>query len=66
MLTITFHNITPKGKPSETEATLADYDWTVRVNSQRIAYGTLKGHDRSQGWPALLAQLAAEQLAKAT
>jgi hypothetical protein len=36
----------------------ANYDAVVRVNERVIWQGRVEGHDRDQGWPALLRQLA--------
>jgi len=41
-----------------------DYAWSVHVNQKEIAHGILRGHTRSDGWVALLAELVAQQIPK--
>lgn len=37
----------------------ANYTYEVRVNSEVVEKGRITGHDRSDGWPALLLDIAA-------
>lgn len=35
----------------------SNYEYEVRVNDETIERGTLKDHDRADGWRALVSQL---------
>ena len=48
MLTITFTNYSKTFQ-------IADYEYEVFVNGDRIAKGLVKGHDRDNGWEGLVA-----------
>lgn len=52
MMTITIHNV---GQ----DATGHTYTVEVSVNGRRIDQIVVKGHDRADGWPRLLEQIAA-------
>ena len=56
MMTIKIYNVT-EGSSEETEIN-ADYRYSVFVNDEMIAVGTVSGHNRSDGWPALLELIA--------
>ena len=34
-----------------------DYTWEVRIAEHRVAFGELKGHQRSKGWFPLLRKI---------
>jgi len=36
----------------------ANYDYSVFVNGSKIASGTVIGHNRADGWPALVKRIA--------
>lgn len=42
------------------DETTGNYRYTVAVNHRFIAYGAIRGHNRAEGWAALLCQLANE------
>jgi hypothetical protein len=53
MLTLYIRNIkTVKG--------IADYEYIVMVNAEKIAEGEVKGHKRSDGWAKLVHKIADE------
>ena len=54
MMTITLHNV-------GSDATGHTYTVEVSVNGRRIDQLVVKGHNRADGWPRLLEQVAAEK-----
>lgn len=48
----------------KTKNNIADYDYVVMVNKTKIAEGTLKKHDRAQGWAKLVKRIAEEHKEK--
>lgn len=38
----------------------ANYEYEVRVNDETLERGIIKGHNRDDGWRALLAQIVKE------
>lgn len=59
LLTIDILNVHQDGR-------ICDYDWVAYVNQRIIAEGTVKGHNRDDGWIVLVEKLAKqyqEQLA---
>ena len=57
MLTIYLRNIkTIKG--------IADYEYVVMVNAEKIAEGKVKGHKRSDGWVLLVKRICEQEEGK--
>jgi len=43
-------------------APTSDYSYAVYINRDCIATGSVKGHERAKGWPALVKQIAEEHV----
>jgi len=51
MLTLYIRNV-------KTKNNIADYEYIVMVNSEKIAEGTIKKHNRADGWKPLVRRIA--------
>jgi len=51
MLTLYIRNV-------KTKNNIADYEYIVMVNAEKIAKGTIKKHKRSDGWKPLVKRIA--------
>ena len=51
MLTVYIRNV-------KTVKDIADYDYLVFINAEKIAEGKIKGHKRSDGWQPLVKRIA--------
>lgn len=52
MLTINVHNV-----GSDRPDGLSDYEYEVKINQNVIEKGTVKGHNRKDGWKCLIEML---------